>query len=128
MAGQHTSGLSLSNRYHTGIRLVNLSISIETASLSLIEPDIAQDLAIQVGDGGEEASVDNIALEFTEPDLDLIEPRRVGGREVQHDIRMLPQEVFHEVGFVRRKVIQDDVYLALGRLRVRTSMLREATN
>ena len=37
---------------------------------------------------------------------------------MQRDIGMLLQEVFHEVGFVRRKVIKDDVNLTLGRLRV----------
>ena len=41
---------------------------------ALIEPDITQDFALQVRQGGEDAAVDNIALEFTEPDLDLIEP------------------------------------------------------
>ena len=79
----------------------------------LVEPDIAQDLAFQIGNGSEDAAVDDVALELAEPSLDLIEPRRVGRGEVQIHIGMVLQEVLDEFRFVRGKVVQDDVHLAL---------------
>src|SRR5580700_3697769 len=48
----------------------------------LVEPDVAQDLPPQVGDGGEDAAIDDVALELAEPAFDLIEPRGVGWCEV----------------------------------------------
>ena len=67
MKGNGASGLSRSYRYHEGI-LLRTSEYFHWKGLAvfLIEPDVAQDLAFQVGDGGEDASVDHIALEFTE--------------------------------------------------------------
>ena len=41
----------------------------------LIEPDIAQDLAFQIDDGGKDTSVDNAALELIELALDSTAPK-----------------------------------------------------
>ena len=40
----------------------------------LIEADIAEDLAFEIGDRSEDAPIDDVALELTEPALDLVEP------------------------------------------------------
>jgi len=40
----------------------------------LVEADVAQDLALQISNGGEDSSIDEVALELAEPTLDLIEP------------------------------------------------------
>ena len=46
----------------------------------LVEADVTNDLAFEIGDGGEDAAIDNVSLELAEPALDLIEPRGVSGR------------------------------------------------
>ena len=68
---------------------------MERLGCFLVEPNVAQDLAPQIGDGRKDAAVDNLALELAEPTLDLIEPRRKGGREVQGHVGVLLQEAFH---------------------------------
>jgi len=49
----------------------------------------------------EDATGDDIALDSGEPVLDLIEPRRVGRREMQSDVRMGEQEQVDLVSLVR---------------------------
>lgn len=44
-------------------------------------------LRARFSDGGEHSAYDGFALDAGEPDLNLIEPRRVGWREVQTDFR-----------------------------------------
>jgi hypothetical protein len=39
----------------------------------------------QIGDGGEDATGDDVALDPGEPQFDLVEPGRVSRREVQPD-------------------------------------------
>src|SRR5262245_52367850 len=46
---------------------------------------------------------------FREPDFDLVEPRRVSGREVKMDVGVLAQESFAGLGFVSREIVGDDV-------------------
>jgi hypothetical protein len=46
---------------------------------------VAAELAGQIGDGGEDAAGDDFALDFGEPQFDLIEPGGVGGSEVETD-------------------------------------------
>ena len=76
---------------------------------------IKSEFSSQVGNRGEDAARDHVAFDFGEPDLDLVEPGRVGGGEVKADSRMLPQEVVHRLGLVRGEVVQDDVNLLPGR-------------
>ncbi len=47
---------------------------------------------LQVWDRGEYASRDHVAFDLGEPQLDLVEPGRVGRSEVQLDVRMLCKE------------------------------------
>ena len=46
-------------------------------------PDVLHDLALQIRDRREDAARDDVALDLGETELDLIQPRRVGGSEVQ---------------------------------------------
>src|SRR5215207_1422733 len=77
--------------------------------------DIASDLAGEVGFGSKDAAGDQIALNFGEPDFDLIEPGRVSRGVVKLNVGMGGEELSHRLGLVRRKVVSDDVdVLVLG--------------
>ena len=43
------------------------------------------ELSVQIGDGGEDAKSDDVALDLGEPQFDLVEPGRVSRRKVQPD-------------------------------------------
>jgi hypothetical protein len=47
--------------------------------------DVPHELSAQIGDGGEDATGDDVALDPGEPQFDLVEPGRVSRREVQPD-------------------------------------------
>ena len=77
--------------------------------------NIASNFAGEVGFGGEDAAGDQVALNFREPDFDLIEPGRVRGGVMELDVGMGGEELSHGLSLVRRKVVSDDVdLLALG--------------
>src|SRR5437764_15210599 len=76
--------------------------------------DVAHELSAQIGDGSEDATGDDVALDPGEPQLDLVEPGRVSRREVQVDSGVPVQELGDRLGLVRRQVIGDPVDL-LGR-------------
>ena len=82
----------------------------------LIEPNVAQDLSFQICNRGEDAAIDGIPLELSEPALDLIEPRRVGWGEVECHVGMLLEDMLDQIGLVRGEVIQDNVHVAVGGL------------
>ena len=71
--------------------------------------DVAPQLAGQAGFGGEDAAGDDVRLDFGEPQINLIEPGRIGGREVKVDAGMLFQELPDQRGFVSGKIVEDDV-------------------
>jgi hypothetical protein len=56
-------------------------------------PDVAQQLPLQIRDGSEYPSRDDVAVDLAEPQLDLIQPGRVGRSEVQVNFGMHRQEV-----------------------------------
>ncbi len=76
-----------------------------------VKPDVAHDLGCEVVDGGEDAACDNIALDFGEPDFDLIEPGGVGGSVVQLQTRMFVEQILDELGLVRGEIVDNDVNL-----------------
>ena len=47
--------------------------------------EVPHELSAQIGDGGEDATGDDVALDPGEPQFDLVEPGRVSRREVQPD-------------------------------------------
>ena len=55
--------------------------------------DVSRELVLQVGNGSEDTSGDDVALDLAEPQLDLVQPRGVSRGEVQVNLRMLRQEV-----------------------------------
>src|SRR5262249_60468204 len=69
----------------------------------IVFADVAHELPPQVSDRCKYASGDDIALDFGEPKLDLIEPGRVSGRVVQMHAGMRSQELLHPFGFVGRE-------------------------
>src|SRR5258708_6489299 len=69
--------------------------------------DVSQELSFQIRDGSEYASRDDVALDLAEPQLDLIQPRRVGRSEVQMNFGMHRQEVRDRPALVSREVISD---------------------
>src|SRR5438132_2769128 len=79
--------------------------------------DVAHQLSAQVSGGGEDASCDNVTLQLLEPELDLVEPGRVSGREVQPHVGMQAQEVLDPAGLMRGEVVEDDVDLAAAGMR-----------
>src|ERR1700752_1280396 len=50
-----------------------------------VSADGPHELSAQIGDGGEDATGDDVALDPGEPQLDLVEPGRISRREVQPD-------------------------------------------
>src|SRR5215472_8357646 len=47
--------------------------------------DVPHELSAQIGDGGEDATGDDVLVDPGEPQFDLVEPGRVSRREVQPD-------------------------------------------
>ena len=89
--------------------------------------DVAHELAGQVFDRGENTAGNDLALDFGEPEFDLVEPGRVGRGEVQVDLRMGLEELRDLLGFVGREIVGDDVDLP-ARGWLATSSARKATN
>ena len=75
--------------------------------------DVAAKLAGQIGHGGKYAAGDDVALEFGEPEFDLVEPGRIGGREVERDIGMPLEKLRYALGLVSGEVVKDDVDLGM---------------
>ena len=57
-------------------------LPLEGSSIRRISADVAHQFSGKIFDGGEDAASDRLAFDAREPNLDLIEPGRVGGREV----------------------------------------------
>ena len=84
---------------------------LDGPSIGGVGIDVAAEFASQVGNRGEDAACDDLAFDLGEPDLDLIEPGRVRGREVKPDSRMLLEELADRLSFVRGEIVEDDVNL-----------------
>src|ERR1035437_9466755 len=84
---------------------------LDGPSIGGVGVDVASEFASQVGDRGEDAARNDLAFDLGEPDLDLVEPGRVSGREVKPDPRMLLEELADRLSFVRGKIVEDDVNL-----------------
>ncbi len=67
--------------------------------------------SLEVGDRSEDATGDHIALDPGEPQLDLVEPGRVGRGVVQMDVGMIVEKRGDALGFVRREIVADDMDL-----------------
>jgi hypothetical protein len=75
--------------------------------------DVVHELAAQICSRGEDAAVDEVALDLGEPELDLVQPRGIGRREVQAHVLVQGQELAHPLGLMRGEVVEDDVNLLM---------------
>src|ERR1700726_2348123 len=82
----------------------------------IVAMEISTNLASQVGDGGKDAARQEVPLDLREPELDLIQPGRIGGREMQPNVRMREQERANGLGLMRREIVGDHVNLSPLRL------------
>ena len=64
---------------------------IGRAGFAIVGADIAHDFAVQIFDPSKDAACDEIALNFREPDFDLIEPRRICRRVMNAHLGMTSQ-------------------------------------
>jgi len=73
----------------------------------LIKANVAEDLTFEIGDRGEDATINDVALKLTEPALHLIQPRRIGRRlrEVSEVIRQITESA------AKVKMLADEVSL-----------------
>src|SRR6202035_625577 len=79
------------------------------SGFTIVGADIAHDFAVQIFDRSKDAACDEIALNFREPDFDLIEPRRIGRRVMNAHLGMTSQKIADCLGLMRAQVIADDV-------------------
>ncbi len=90
---------------------------LEWAGLFVVGADVAHDFSLEVNLRGEDPAGDEVTLNLGEPNLDLIEPRRVGWRKMDTDVGMVSEEGLDPFGFVCREIVGDDVDFFSGRLR-----------
>ena len=76
-----------------------------------VSADIASQLACEVRDRRKDAAGDDFSFNARKPEFDLVEPGRVSGREVQMYVGVIGNEILHQLRFVGREVIQNDVDL-----------------
>jgi hypothetical protein len=91
-----TSGLFLSFRYYPSADVCILPR--KGLGGFGVGTNVFHQLAGKIGDGGEDAAGDYVALDLREPYLDLVQPRRIRWGEVKPDLRVL-QELLHRLGF-----------------------------
>src|ERR687898_1378932 len=77
----------------------------------VVTRDVASNLAREVGNGAEDATREQVALNLRKPQFDLIEPGGIRGREVEMDAGMRVEEGLHAFGFVGREVIDNHMNL-----------------
>ncbi|HXM22147.1 MAG TPA: hypothetical protein VN948_12880 [Terriglobales bacterium] len=82
---------------------------LDGPSIGGVGIDVAAEFASQVRNRSEDAPRDDLAFDLGEPDLDLIEPGRVSGREMKPDSRMLLEELADGLSFVGGEIVEDDV-------------------
>jgi hypothetical protein len=75
----------------------------------VVVADVTHDFPGEICLGFEDAASNDVALDFREPDFDLVKPRRVSGREVKMELGVLAQESFDGLGFVGREIVGNDV-------------------
>ena len=76
--------------------------------------DVAPQLAGQIGRRREDAARQHVPLHLREPQLHLIQPRRIRRREVQRDVGMRLEKRRHELRFVGGQVVEDHADFLIG--------------
>jgi hypothetical protein len=57
---------------------------------AVVPTDVAHELSLEIGYGGEHTTVDHVPLDLGEPQFDLVQPGRVRRSEVQMSIGVCP--------------------------------------
>lgn len=83
----------------------------------VVPSDVASDLPREIRQRRKDAAREQVAFDFAKPELHLIEPRRVGRREMQMNTGILSQKRVHPLRLVRRKVVDDHMNVPTRRLR-----------
>lgn len=71
---------------------------------------------VQIGERGEYAAADHVALDPAEPQLHLVKPGGIGRGEVQVHVGMLGEEGLDLLGLVGREIVRDHMGLLAARL------------
>jgi hypothetical protein len=69
--------------------------------------DIAHQFPGEILDRGEDATRDNVAFDLGEPEFDLVEPRAIGGSEVEPNVGMVVKELANTLRTVGGQVVED---------------------
>ena len=71
--------------------------------------DVFAQFVAEVGDGGEDAARNDVTLDFSESEFYLIEPGRVGGREVKTNVRVFDQKAFDILGLMCGQIVEHNM-------------------
>src|SRR5262245_31773627 len=82
----------------------------------VVMPNVPTNLAREIVDRGEDASGEQVAFDLGEPELDLIEPRRVGRREMEPHVGVRDEERPNRLRLVRGEIVENHMNLATLRL------------
>jgi hypothetical protein len=82
----------------------------------VVVADVTHEFSLEVIDGGKDAAGYEVVLDIGEPQLHLVEPGGVGGREVKANLFVLREKVCDGPGLVGRQIVGDDVNLFVLRL------------
>lgn len=82
----------------------------------VVMPNISQELPLQILLGCEDTAGDYLPFNLGEPQIHLVEPGGVRGREMQANRRMVAQEGLHQLGLVRGEIVEDYVQRLPARL------------
>src|SRR5262245_66505424 len=77
----------------------------------VVMANVAANLSGEILHRCEDASRQQLAFNATEPQLHLVQPRRVGRREVEMHLWVRLEEGRHGSRLVRRQIVENDVNL-----------------
>src|SRR5881394_1851089 len=92
---------------------------LDRAGMGRVGIDVAAKFASQVGDGSENATGNDLTFDLSEPDLDLVQPGRIGRGEVKLHARMLCEELSNRLRFMSGEVVENDMNLLAAGTRLR---------
>src|SRR5579872_362944 len=105
LVGRPSDSLSADALFRVGISPADRACAIGVST------NVFHKLAAKIGHGSEDTASNHIALDLGKPDLDLIQPRRVGRSEVKAHLRMIRQKLLDRVCLMRRQVVENNVNL-----------------
>src|SRR6478672_3195259 len=86
---------------------------LNRSGFAIVGADVAHDFAGQIFDRSKDPACDEVALDFREPDFDLIKPGGIGRRVMDTYFRVSRQKIADRLGFMCAQVVADDVNGAL---------------